>query len=79
MHWINIKYSQFIGQFNSLKSQFGFLQTFIFSNLFNSYCGSLYGSFLWKYSQLDLRNVVHNGINRLGIYFIYLIIHIAVY
>ena len=30
----NIKYSNFIGQFNNLKSKFGFTQPDIFSNLF---------------------------------------------
>ena len=52
----NIKYSHFIGQFNNLKSKFGFIQPDIFSNLFKSYCCSFYGSFLWKYSS--------NGFNK---------------
>ena len=51
----NIKYSHFIGQFNNLKSKLGFIQPYIFSHLFKSYC-SFYGSFLWKYSS--------NGFNK---------------
>ena len=34
----NIKYSQFIGQFNNLKSKLGFGQPDIFCYLFKSYC-----------------------------------------
>ena len=67
----NIKYSQFIGQFNSLKSKFGFLQPDMFSNLFKSYCYSFMVRFYGNIVQVGLRNVVHNGINRLGILFRY--------
>ena len=68
----NIKYSHFIGQFNNLKSKFGFIQPDIFSNLFKSYCCS-------NTVPMDLTNAVHNGINQLGIYFIYLIMFIVGY
>ena len=34
----NIKHSHLIGQFNNLKSKFGFMQPAIFTNLFKSYC-----------------------------------------
>ena len=44
----NIKYSRFLGQFNNLKSKFGFIQPDIFSNLFMSYCCSLSGSFFME-------------------------------
>ena len=62
----NIKYSHFIGQFNNLKSKFGFIQPDIFSNLFKSYIVvhvtvRFYGNTV----PMDLTNAVHNGINRL--------------
>ena len=71
----NIKYSQCVGQFIGLKSKFGFIQPDVFSNIFKSYCCKFYGNIV----QFDLRNVVHNGINWLGIYFRYFIFHITGY
>ena len=46
----NQKASHFIGQFNKLYSNFGYLQANVLSNLFKSYCCSFYGSFLWLYN-----------------------------
>ena len=46
----NQKASHFIGQFNKLYSNFGYLQTNVLSNLFKSYCCSFFGSFLWLYN-----------------------------
>ena len=77
----NIKYSHFISQFNNLNSKFGFIQPDSFSNLVIlshivvHFTVRLYVNTV----QMDLANAVHNGINRLGIYFIYLIMLIVGY
>ena len=75
----NIKYSHFIGQFNHLKSKFGFIQPDIFSNLFNHIVVHFTVRFYGNTVPMDLTNAVHNGINRLRIYFIYLIMLIVGY
>ena len=50
----NIMYSYLIGQFNNRKSKFGYMQPYILV------------IYLSRIVQIDLINVVHNGINRLG-------------
>ena len=43
--------SHFIGQFNKLSSNFGYLQANVLSNLFKSYCCSFYGFLMVVYFQ----------------------------
>jgi hypothetical protein len=45
-----LKSSIFIGNVNKLISNFGIVQPFILSNLFKSYCSSMYGSQLWYFN-----------------------------
>ena len=75
----NIKYSHFISQFNNLKSKFGlYNQIFLviyLSHIVVHFTVRFYGNTV----QMDLTNAVYNGINRLGIYFIYLIMLIVGY
>ena len=72
----NQKASHFIGQFNKLYSNFGYLQANVLSNLFKSYCCSFYGSFYGCIIPMDLKNVVRSGIRLFVKYFHYLISHI---
>ena len=75
----NIKYSHFIGQFNNLNGKFAFIQPDILviylSHIVVHFTVRFYGNTV----PMDLTNAVHNGINRLGIYFIYLIMLIVGY
>ena len=75
----NIKYSHFIGQFNHLKSKFGFIQPDILVIYLSNIVVHFTVRFYRNTAQMDLTNAVHNGINQLGIYFIYLIMLIVGY
>ena len=55
----NQKASHFIGQFNKLYSNFGYLQANVLSNLFKSYCCSFYGSFLWLYNSNGFKKMLY--------------------
>ena len=69
----NIEYSHFIVQFNDLKSGFGFMQPDILVIYLSHIVVNFTVRFYRNAFQMDLTHAVHNGINRLGIYFIYLI------
>ena len=58
------KCSQFIGQFNNLRSKFGHLQPDIHGNLLKSHCCSFFSSFLWRYNSNGFKKYVYNGINQ---------------
>ena len=46
----NHKASHFIGQFNKLHSNFGYLQANVLINMFQPHCCLFYYSFLWLYN-----------------------------
>ena len=58
------KCSQFIGQFNNLRSKFGHLQPDIQGNLLKTHCCSFFSSFLWRYNSDGFKKYVYNGINQ---------------
>ena len=70
-----LRYSQFIGQFNSLKVNLVLCNQILLIIYLSHIVVNFYGNIV----QFDFLNVVKNEINRLGIYFRYLIIHIAGY
>ena len=51
------KCSQFIGQFNNLRSKFGHLQADIQGNLMKSHCCSFFSSFLWRYNSDGFKKI----------------------
>ena len=51
------KCSQFIVQFNHLRSKFGHLQPDMQGSLLKSHCCSFFTSFLWRYNSDGFKNM----------------------
>ena len=49
----DMKCSIFIGYVNKLNANFGYLQPFVLSNLFKTFCCSFYGPPLWGFNSLS--------------------------